>query len=214
MQQFAKMTLYDGGRAPNPRRVQVFMAEKRIVIPRIEIDINKLEQKSPAFTAINPMQRLPVLVLEDGTAIAETMAICRYLEELQPEPALMGRTATERAVIEMWQRRIELQFLLPVAFAFRHLHRGAAHLEIPQIAEWGVVNQARARDFMEFLDTELGRRRHIAGEEFSIADITAIIAYHFLRAGRIEPPLDLANVQRWQSQVAARPSLQMPGGDS
>src|SRR5512139_3798537 len=104
MPHFVQMKLYDVDRAPNPRRVQVFMAEKGITVPRIQIDINKLEQKSPEFTAINPMQRLPVLVLEDGTAIAETVAICRYFEEIVPEPVLMGRSAKEKALVEMWQR--------------------------------------------------------------------------------------------------------------
>lgn len=210
---FDKMMLYDGGRAPNPRRVQVFMAEKGIEIARTEIDINKLEQRSAEFTKINPLQRLPVLVLEDGTVIAETIAICRYLEEIQPEPALMGRNPKEKALIEMWQRRIEFQFLLPVGFAFRHLHRGAVHLENPQIAEWGSVNQARAREFMEFLDRELATRRHVAGEDFTIADITAIVAWQFLRPGRIAHPEDLPNLQRWAGEVSERPSVALPKPD-
>ncbi len=207
---FEEMMLYDGGRAPNPRRVQVFMAEKGIEIPRREIDINKLEQKSEWFSKINPLQRVPVLVLEDGTAICETVAICRYLEEIQPEPPLMGVDAKDRALVEMWQRRVELQFLLPVGFAFRHLHRGAVHLEQPQIGEWGTVNQTRAREFMEYLDGELANRRYIAGDAFSIADITAVIAYQFLRPGRIDYPLDLANLQRWFGEVSERPSVKLP----
>jgi glutathione S-transferase len=214
MPHFEKMKLYDGGRAPNPRRVQVFMAEKGITVPRIEIDINKLEQKSPEFTAINPMQRVPVLVLEDGTAIAETIAICRYFEETVPEPALMGRSAREKALVEMWQRRMELQFLLPVGTAFRHLHSGGAHLEVPQVPQWGEVNQRRAREFMEYLDRELATRRFVAGQDFTIADITAVIAYQFLKPGRIPYPVDLANLQRWYGEVAARPSVTPPKADA
>jgi len=187
--------------------VQVFMAEKGITVPRIEIDINKLEQKSPEFTAINPMQRVPVLVLEDGTVIAETIAICRYFEEIVPEPALMGRNAKEKALVEMWQRRMELQFLLPVGTAFRHLHPGGAHLEVPQVPQWGEVNQQRAREFMEYIDRELASRRFVAGDEFTIADITAVIAYQFLKPGRIAYPVDLENLQRWYGEVAARPSV-------
>ncbi len=213
MPNFDAMMIFDGGRAPNPRRVQVFMAEKGIDIPRTDLDINKLEQKSEWFSKINPMQRLPVLVLEDGTAICETVAICRYLEELQPEPALMGTDAKDKALVEMWQRRVELQFLMPVGFAFRHLHRGAVHLEQPQIGEWGSVNQARAREFMEFLDRELAGRQFVAGDAFSIADITAVIAYQFLRPGRIAYPEDLANLQRWYGEVSQRPSVMLPKAD-
>lgn len=206
MPDFAKMKLYDGGRAPNPRRVQIFMAEKGIEIPRVQIDINKLEQQSVEFTDINPLQRVPVLVLGDGTAISESIAICRYLEELQPEPVLFGREALGRALVEMWQRRVELGFLMPVAFAFRHLHPGGAHLENPQIAAWGEVNQPRAREFMEFLDRELADRAFIAGDEFTVADISTYIAYRFLKPARIPYPEDLANLQRWYGVVHSRPS--------
>src|SRR5690606_10383179 len=125
--------------------------EKGIDIPRRRVDISSLEQRSPQFTQVNPMQRLPVLVLEDGTALAETIAICRYIEELSPEPALFGRSALERAIIEMWQRRIEFNFMLPVTYAFRHLHPAAAPLESPQIEVWGELGQKRARQFMEFI---------------------------------------------------------------
>ncbi len=207
MTDFAAMKLYDGGRAPNPRRVQIFMAEKGIDIPRVQVDINKLEQRSPEFTRINPMQRLPVLVLEDGTVISETVAICRYIEEVQPEPPLMGRDARDRAIVEMWQRRMELQLLLPVGWAFRHLHPGGAHLESPQIAQLGTVSQQRAREFMEFLDTELADRPFVAGDAFTIADITGVITFQFLKPARIPFPEDLAHVSRWYREVAARPSV-------
>ena len=207
MEKLEGMMLYDGGRAPNPRRVQIFMAEKGIEIPRTEIDINKLEQKSESFSRINPMQRVPVLQLADGTVIAETVAICRYLEEITPEPPLMGVGAVDRALVEMWQRRMEFGFLLPVAFAFRHLHPGGAILEQPQVAQWGEVNQGRAREFMELMDRELATKPFIAGERFTIADITAIVAYQFLKPGRIAYPEDLANLQRWRAEVAARPSV-------
>ncbi len=201
------MKLFSGGRAPNPRRVAIFLAEKALEIETIELDINKLEQRSPEFAALNPMMTLPVLVLADGTVIAETVAISRYLEALHPEPRLFGVDALDSAIVEMWQRRVELLFALPVSYAFRHLHPGGAVLEGAQIPEWGEIGQARARKFMEFLDTELGRRPFIAGERFTIADITAIVAYQFLRAGRIEPPQDLPRLQKWAETVAARPSV-------
>lgn len=206
MTDFSAMKLYDGGRAPNPRRVQIFLAEKGIELPTVQIDINKLEQYSEEFVRLNPIKRVPVLVLEDGTAIAETVAICRYFEEIQPDPPLMGVDAKDKAIVEMWQRRVELGFLMPVAFAFRHLHPGAVHLENPQVAEWGKVNQPRAREFMEMLDLELTDRQFVAGERFTIADITALISYQFLKPGRIPYPEDLPNIQRWYGEVSARPS--------
>jgi len=201
------MKLFSGGRAPNPRRVSIFLKEKGLEIETIDLDLNKLEQRSPEFAAINPMMTLPVLVLEDGTVIAESVAISRYLESLQPEPPLFGVDALDAAIVEMWQRRVELNFMLPVSFAFRHLHPGGAILEGVQIHEWGETGQARARKFMEFLEVELARREFIAGDRFTIADISAIVAYQFLRAGRIEPPTDLPNLKRWADAVGARPSV-------
>ena len=110
------MKLYDGGRAPNPRRVRIFLAEKGLSVPMEKIDLGALQHKSAEFTAINPLQRVPVLVLDDGTVITESIAICRYFEALQPDPPLFGRGPLEIANIEMWNRRLELHFLLPVAF--------------------------------------------------------------------------------------------------
>ena len=107
---------------------------------------------------------MPVLVLDDGTAIAETMAICRYFEETKPEPALFGKGAKQRALIEMWNRRMELGLLFSVAQAFRHLHPAAAQLEVPQVAAWGEANKPRAQEILQFLDEELGKRRFVAGE--------------------------------------------------
>lgn len=200
------MKLYDGGRAPNPRRVQIFLKEKGVEIERRQLDINALEQHEDWFAEINPMRTLPVLVLDDGTAIAETVAICRYFEETVPEPALMGRDAAGKALVEMWQRRIELNFLLPVAFSFRHLHPGGAILEGEQVMRWGEINQGRARKFMEFLDRELAGRDFVAGSEFSIADITALVAFQFLKPARIGYPQDLDNLARWYGEVSSRPS--------
>lgn len=200
------MKLYDGGRAPNPRRVQIFLKEKGIDIERIQLDINGLDQKGEAFTRINPMQKLPVLELDDGTIIAETVAICRYFEETVPEPPLMGRTAVEKAKVEMWQRRMELEFLLPVAFSFRHLHPGAKTIEPIQVGEWGEMNQDRARKFMIFLDGELANRDFVAGDEFTIADITCLVTCQFLKPARLNIPDELKNLQAWYDRVAARPS--------
>ncbi len=116
------MKLYDGGRAPNPRRVRVFLAEKGIKVPTEQVDLGKLQQRSDAYSAINPMQRVPALVLDDGTVIAESIAICRYFEALHPDPPLFGRGALDCALVEMWNRRAELHLLFPVASVFQHLH--------------------------------------------------------------------------------------------
>ena len=201
------MLLYDGGRAPNPRRVQIFLAEKNIEIEKVQVDINALDQKSDKFTKMNPMQRLPVLMLGDGTAISESVAICRYFEEIQPDPPLMGINAKDKAIVEMWQRRMELNLMLPIAQAFRHLHPGAAHLEGTQIAEWGEINKPRAIECMKILNAELGTREFIAGEQFTIADITGIVACQFLKPARIEIPEDMENLSRWFKEMCSRPSV-------
>lgn len=200
------MKLYDGGRAPNPRRVQIFLKEKGVEIERQHLDLNAGEQHAEWFAAKNPMCTVPVLELDDGTIIAETVAICRYFEETVPQPPLMGEGAAGKALVEMWQRRIELNFLLPVAFAFRHLHPGGKVLEGEQIARWGEINQGRAGRMMAFLDRELSARPFIAGEDFTIADITALVAYQFLKPAKIGYPEDLANLNRWYGEVSARPS--------
>lgn len=192
--------------APNPRRVRIFLAEKGIVVPYEELDMTKGELKTPQFSQINPLQRVPVLVLEDGTPIAETMAICRYFDELQPEPALFGKGARERAIVEMWQRRMELNLLLSVAQAFRHLHPAMAGMEVPQVAAWGEVNKPRALEALSFLDKELATRPFIAGDKFSVADITALVAIDFMKPARIQRPPELINVARWHAEVSARPS--------
>ncbi len=116
------MKLYDGGRAPNPRRTRIFLAEKGITIPTEQVDLGALQQRSENYTAINPLQRVPALVLDDGTVITESIAICRYFEALRPDPPLFGSGALQIALVEMWNRRAELHLLLPVSNIFRHLH--------------------------------------------------------------------------------------------
>jgi glutathione S-transferase len=165
--------------------------------------------KTPEFTRLNRFQRVPVLVLDDGTAIAETMAICRYFEETQPQPALFGAGARERALVEMWARRMELNLLLCVAQAFRHLHPAMAQLEVPQVAAWGEANKPRALETLQFMDEELAGRQFIAGDHFSVADITGLVAVDFMRAARIHRPAELKNVERWHQVVSARPSAKV-----
>jgi glutathione S-transferase len=191
--------------APNPRRVRIFLAEKAIEVPFEEVDILK-GLKTPEFTQLNPFQRVPVLVLDDGTSISETMAICRYFEETKPEPALFGKGAKQRAIVEMWNRRMELGLLACVAQAFRHLHPAAAQLEVPQVPAWGEANKPKAQEILRILDEELAKRRFIAGDEYSVADITALVAVDFTKPARVERPQGLDNLARWHQEVSARPS--------
>jgi glutathione S-transferase len=200
------MKLYDGGRAPNPRRARIFLAEKGIKIPTEQIDLGKLQQRSDTYTAINPMQRVPALVLDDGTVIAESVAICRYFEALQPDPPLFGRGALESALVEMWNRRAELHLLFPVASVFQHLHPAMKVMVDPQVAEWGEANKPRVFQFLQFLDGELNSRPYVAGESYTIADITAMVAVDFMRVSKMAVPETLANVRRWHEAVSARPS--------
>jgi glutathione S-transferase len=200
------MKLYDGGRAPNPRRVRVFLAEKGIEVPLAPVDMAAMEHKGGEVTSRNPLQRLPVLELDDGMVICESVAICRYFEELYPEPVLFGRGALGKALVEMWQRRVEFNLLTPVSQAFRHIHPAMKEWEVPQIAEWGEANKPKAIEFLRILDDELAGREFIVGDEFTIADITGLIAIDFMKPARIQVPEDCANVRRWHAAVSARPS--------
>ena len=200
------MKLYDGGRAPNPRRVRIFLAEKGISVPLVPVDMGAMEHRGGEVAARNPLRRLPVLELDDGTVLTESVAICRYFEELRPEPALFGRGALGKAEVEMWQRRVELNLFMPVSQAFRHVHPAMKEWEVPQVAEWGEANKPKALEFLVLLDAELALREFVAGDEFSIADITGLVAIDFMKPARITIPDELANVIRWHRALAARPS--------
>ncbi|MFZ3358753.1 MAG: glutathione S-transferase [Xanthobacteraceae bacterium] len=200
------MKLYDGGRAPNPRRVRIFLAEKGVTVPTEQVDLGALAQRSAAYTAINPMQRVPALLLDDGTVIAESIAICRYFEALNPEPPLFGRGALESALVEMWNRRAELHLLFPAASVFQHLHPAMKAMVQPQVPDWGEANKPRVIAFLRFLDGELQGRDYVAGPHYSVADITAMVAVDFMRVSKLAVPDDLANVKRWHKAVSSRPS--------
>ncbi|WP_011580894.1 MULTISPECIES: glutathione S-transferase family protein [Chelativorans] len=200
------MKLYDGGRAPNPRRVRIFLAEKGIQVPTVPVDMARREHQGEAITRLNPLQRLPILELDDGTVITESVAICRYFEEQSPEPALFGRDALTRARVEMWQRRIEFGLFIPVSAAFRHLHPAMKGWEVPQVPAWGEASKSKATEFLRFLDGELAGRPFIAGDEFSIADITGFVAVQFMKPARIDVPEELVHARRWYGEMASRPS--------
>ena len=200
------MKLYEEPRAPNPRRVRIFLAEKGIAVPRVSIDINKMEHKTPEFAALNPFQRTPTLQLDDGTVIAESIAICRYFEDVQPDPPLFGIGAVGKALVEMWQRRIEFGLLLTVAAAFRHLHPAMAQMEVPQVTAWGEANKLKAIEFLQVLDGQLADSQFVCGDAFTVADITGLVAVDFMRPAKITLPEELANVRRWHSVVSERSS--------
>jgi glutathione S-transferase len=199
------MKLYDGGRAPNPRRVRIFLAEKGLSVPMEKIDLAALQHKSAEFTALNPLQRVPVLVLDDGTVITESIAICRYFEGLRPQPALFGRGALEAALVEMWNRRVELNLYMAVSAVFRHLHPAMRELE-DQIPEWGEANKPRVMDFLALLNRELKDRLFLAGDHYSVADITMLVAIDLMKPAKLAMPEGMVNIQRWHAQVSERPS--------
>ena len=207
------MKLYDFSLAPNPRRVRMFLAEKGIEIPNVQINTREGEQRSATFLAVNPHGVVPVLELDDGTCIGESVAICRYIEEMHPEPSLMGRDAKEKAVIEMWNRRVELEGFLAASDAVRNSlpvfeDRGVPGVpggvpQIPALAERGKLRMER---FFDKLDKQLAENSYIAGDVLSVADITAFVAIEFANWAKIEIPDSCANVVRWFDEMSARPS--------
>jgi glutathione S-transferase len=199
------MRLFTSKTAPNPRRVHVFLAEKGIDVPRVEVDIGSAENRSPAFVARNPLGLVPVLELDDGTHLSESVAICRYFELLQPEPALFGRGAREQAEVEMWNRRVEHEVALPVFATFQMTHdffKG----RLEQVPEYGAVAKRKALARLAWLDGELARREYVAGDAFSIADITLLVAIDFGRVTGIRIAPDQRHLGAWHARVSARPS--------
>ncbi len=199
------MKLYESP-SPNARRVQVFMAEKGVDCERVAVDIRGGENISEEFLAKNPGGRVPLLELDDGTCIAETMAICRYLECLHPEPNLYGETPLEVATVEMWQRRVEMLFMAEVAGAFRNI-TGFFKDRETCVEEWGKVCAEKAPKALQMFDAQLADNEYLAGDRFSVADITLAVALDFARMVKVVDLPDLANINRWYEVVNARPSL-------
>ncbi len=200
------MKIYDAGRAPNPRRVRIFLAEKGITVPLIPVDLGRMEHQAPPFVAVNPLKQTPVLELDDGTVLTESVAICRYFEELHPEPALFGTNPLERAMVEMWQRRMEFGLLGRVAAVFRHLHPAMAQMEVPQVPAWGESNKPKVMEFLQILDRHLADHAFAAGDRFSIADITGLVGIDFMKPAKLAIPDECGHVKRWYGEVSARPS--------
>ncbi|MDD9891052.1 MAG: glutathione S-transferase family protein [Gammaproteobacteria bacterium] len=200
------MKFYDLPASPNTRRVRIFMAEKGLDIPMTPINMMENENKTEEYLAKNSLGRMPVLELDDGTCIAESVAICKYLEELHPEPPLLGRDALDKAMVEMWQRRMEFELLNPIINVFRHtadLFKG----RIPQVPEMAEVEAANVKENMQWLEKELEGKQYIANDEYTIADITAQCAFVMAKAALgIRIPDEMPNLTQWWERVTSRPT--------
>lgn len=206
------MKFYDCAPAPTPRRVRVFLAEKKLSLPTVQVDLANGEQLGEPFRQLNPFGTVPVLELDDGATITEVLAICQYLEDVHPEPPLLGRAALERARVLMWNLRIEQHGLAAVAESFRNFSRGLANraltgtLDFEQIPALVTRGRKRVEHFMGELDTHFQDSEYVVGDYYSIADISAMVAIDF--AGRIKLPIpeEAAALRRWHASVSLRPS--------
>ena len=199
------MKLHEAAAAPNCRRVRIFLAEKGIEVPIEPVDIAKAENRQPPYLAKNPMGGVPMLELDDGTYLAESVAICRYFEELHPDPPLMGTDPQDKAVVEMWQRRAELEVAIPIMQVFQHTHEFFKG-RIDQIPDFGESRRKHGLGRLAWLDRELADREYIAGDRYTIADITALIGVDFGRVSGIKIADDQKNLARWHEAVSSRPS--------
>jgi glutathione S-transferase len=200
------MKLYDSLRAPNPRRVRWFLAEKGVDdIEIVNLDLLKGEHRTEAYLAKTGVAQAPALELDDGTVITESLAICRYLESLYPQPNMFGHAPKEAAVIEMWTRRAEIMLALPLMLAVRHGHPAFAVLE-SQVAEVAACNRAGAEKSLALFERQLAAHPFIAGDRITMADIVAAVGLEFARLARFALPEDLNKLARWKADMLARPA--------
>ncbi|HWO21056.1 MAG TPA: glutathione S-transferase family protein [Kofleriaceae bacterium] len=200
------MLLYHDLRAPNPRRVRVFLAEKGVAYDTIEVSIASAAHQTPEFRKKNPIQLLPVLELGDGRVLRESMAISRYLEELYPEPNLFGTDAWERAQVEMWNRHAELELLFPLVQVFRNTH-AFWQGRIRQAPEFAEIMRELVGERFAWFDAELATRPYVAADRFTVADITALCAIDFGKVSNIRiDPATHKHLAAWHERVSARPS--------
>ena len=192
--------------SPNARRVTVFMAEKGIECEKVSVDIRGGENIQSEYLRKNPAGRVPVLELDDGSFISESMAICRYLEAIQPDPNLFGVSAIEIANVEMWQRRVELNLFSEIAGAFRNI-TGFFKDRETCVEEWGRVCAEKAPKALSMFDDQLSINEYLAGERFTVADITLAITLDFAEMVKVAPLPALDNISRWRKGVVARASL-------
>ncbi len=202
------MKIYNSSLAPNPRRLRIFVTEKGLKIPAEEVDIFTGKNRTPEMLAKNPAGGLPFIELDDGTHLAESVAICRYLEGLHPEPNLMGKDNREQAFIEMWNRRMELNLFAVAARAFQHTNE-LFKARIKQFPEYGETQRETVKQQLKWLDAQIGNKPFIAGDRFTIADITALVAVDFAaQAAGVSADPALKNLARWHQSVSSRPSAQ------
>lgn len=200
------MKLYNSAMpAPNPRRVRIFAAEKGIDLPLEEVALAKREHKSDAFREKNSLGQTPVLELDDGTTISESVSICRYLEELHPDNPLFGRNALERAQVDMWLRRVEFVLMGPVGNFWRHAHPYTAKV-VKQFPEFGESNREATAAAMRWFDRELEGRDFILGDYFSAADIMALCVVDFAKFAGLDMPEETPHLHAWHKRVSSRPS--------
>ncbi len=205
------MKLYDEKMpAPNPRRVRIFLAEKGLTVPLERVALAAGEHKSPAFAQKNSLGQIPVLELDDGTTICETVSICRYFEALHPQPPLFGRDAREIALVDMWIRRVELQVGAHLSQVWINVHpytqAYCEKLGIPRFPEFGEESRRRVLDRMAWMDREIAGRDYIAGDTFSMADIAALTIFDFAAFIGLGLPESAHNLKAWHARVSARPS--------
>lgn len=200
------MKLYDDIGAPNPRRVRIFLAEKGLDVEIIPVSIMKMEHKQDAYRKISPMSRVPALELDDGTVILESVSICRYMEALHPEPNLLGKDAKEIGQIDMWSRRMENELMAPMAMAFRHTNPTMAALET-QFPELGEAQRKVANRRLTIMNEDLAGREFIAGDRYTLADITAqCILEFFPRVSEFDLKDEYTHLNRWREAVKSRPA--------
>ena len=199
------MKIYETRTAPNPRRVRIFLAEKGIEMEYAEVDIVAGENLTPEMRAKNPSTKVPFLSLDDGTCISETVAICRYFEELNPENPLMGRTALEKAQVEMWQRRVELNFMNQIGMCFQH-STGYFKDRMTPIPAWGEEAGKNAQGYLIKLNDHLATSTYLVGDYFSIADITLLCALDFGRVVKVKANDELVHLKAWYKNISTRPS--------
>lgn len=206
------MKFYDCATAPSPRRVRIFLAEKGVSLPTVQVDLRNGEQFTDAFRAINPDCTVPALQLDDGTVIADAVAICGYLEEIHPDPPLIGTTPQERAVITALNRQIERDGFYAAMDALRNATKGLkgralpgphGYEQIPELAERG---RARIGHFFRDMDARLAGKRFVAGDRYTIADISTLVLIDLAGWSKLTIPDECANLRRWYEAVAARPS--------
>ncbi len=203
--------LYDQPRAPNPMRLNLFLAEKGVEIPKRSINLLEGEHKTPEYLEKTGIPQCPALELSDGTVLTETLAIARYIEALSPEPNMFGHDPLEAAMIEMWQRRIEFGLFASVGICFRHTNPRLAVME-DQVPEWGEINRGRIQTHLERLDRQLEGRDWLAADRMTMADVTGYVATGFTRIIKYEMPPGLDNLAAWRARIAARPSVAAIGG--